>query len=138
MGVLPAASKHALPPPLRHLFDCDNSSILDFYPKDFQVDMNGKRFAWQGVALLPFIDEQRLLDATGPIIASLPPEDKRRNERCVCLSHFHRQEHCSQFAITFKGVLMTVRTCADSSPVARDHGPKEQNFMNLIFYQFGC
>jgi 5'-3' exoribonuclease 2 len=81
MGVLPAASQHALPSPLRHLFDSEDSSILDFYPTDFQVDMNGKRFAWQGVALLPFIDEQRLLDATGPIIASLLNEDRRRNER---------------------------------------------------------
>jgi 5'-3' exoribonuclease 2 len=52
--------------------------------------MNGKRFAWQGVALLPFIDEQRLLDATGPIIASLPPEDRRRNERYAFLYGCHQ------------------------------------------------
>lgn len=82
MGVLPAGSKHALPKQLQPLFDDENSPILDFYPKDFKVDMNGKRFAWQGVALLPFIDEQRLLEATGPIINQLPEEEKRRNQQC--------------------------------------------------------
>src|SRR5690606_11243053 len=39
------------------------SELIDFYPESFEVDLNGKRHAWQGVTLLPFIDETRLIAA---------------------------------------------------------------------------
>lgn len=42
------------------------SLIIDFYPTDFKIDLNGKKFAWQGVALLPFVDEERLFRALEP------------------------------------------------------------------------
>lgn len=58
----------------------EESPIIDFYPEKFDVDMNGKRMAWQGVALLPFIDQQRLLDAMGPRYENLTEDEKRRNK----------------------------------------------------------
>jgi 5'-3' exoribonuclease 2 len=94
MGVFPAGSKHALPKALQPLFDDENSPILDFYPKDFKIDMNGKRFAWQGVALLPFIDETRLLEATQSLIEKLPAAEQRRNQRCASPGMLTRVAQC--------------------------------------------
>jgi 5'-3' exoribonuclease 2 len=37
------------------------SLISDFYPENFVTDTKGKRFAWLGEVLLPFIEENRLL-----------------------------------------------------------------------------
>ena len=39
------------------------SEIIDFYPINFKLDVNGAAFAWMGVNLLPFIDRVRLLKA---------------------------------------------------------------------------
>lgn len=57
----------------------DDSPIIDFYPSTFEIDMNGKKMAWQGVALLPFIDQKRLLDAMALEYPNLSEEEIRRN-----------------------------------------------------------
>lgn len=79
MGVLPAASNHAIPEAFRSLMSDEDSEIIDFYPSDFPIDLNGKKFAWQGVALLPFIDEKRLLDAMATRYPLLSADDVARN-----------------------------------------------------------
>ena len=79
MGVLPAASNHAIPEVFRSLMSDEDSEIIDFYPTEFPLDLNGKKFAWQGVALLPFIDEKRLLDAMATRYPLLSADDVARN-----------------------------------------------------------
>ena len=79
MGVLPAASRQAIPEVFHDLMTDPDSEIIDFYPEDFVVDLNGKKFAWQGVALLPFINSQRLLDAMAKKYPLLPPDVAARN-----------------------------------------------------------
>uniref|UniRef100_A0A8C6M7F8 5'-3' exoribonuclease n=1 Tax=Nothobranchius furzeri TaxID=105023 RepID=A0A8C6M7F8_NOTFU len=78
MSVFPAASGNFLPLSWRNLM-ISNSSIIDFYPDDFAIDLNGKKFAWQGVALLPFVDERRLRAALADVYPDLTPDEERRN-----------------------------------------------------------
>lgn len=80
MGVLPAASNHTIPEVFRDLMTDKDSDILDFYPENFGLDLNGKKFAWQGVALLPFIDEKRLLKAMNKRYPLLSNDEVARNE----------------------------------------------------------
>jgi 5'-3' exoribonuclease 1 len=77
-----------------------NSSILDFYPLEFEQDLNGKKQDWEAIVKIPFIDEKRLLKAMAcklhllehPTVRltyqlsiarehRLTPEEKQRNSR---------------------------------------------------------
>jgi len=43
--------------------------FLQFYPSQFPIDMERKKYSWEGLPIIPFIDEQRLL-------AAIPPDSK--------------------------------------------------------------
>eukprot|EP00624_Nannochloropsis_granulata_P007519 evm.model.NODE_8251_length_22696_cov_22.787495.3 len=80
MAVLPPESADALPLPLARLMTSEDSPIKDFYPRDVEVDPNGKAMPWLWVTLLPFIDEKRLLSTITEVENELSLAEKTRNQ----------------------------------------------------------
>ncbi|KAG1852740.1 exonuclease II [Suillus subluteus] len=79
MGVLPSASMDHVPIAYQDLMYDPNSPILDFYPLEFEQDLNGKKQEWEAIVKIPFIDEQRLLRAMKSREHMLTPDERRRN-----------------------------------------------------------
>lgn len=81
MAVLPPESAQFLPAPMRDLMLQPTSPVVDFYPVDFDTDMNGKRNLWEAVVVVPFIDEKRLLTEVNAIDQEeLSDAERKRDE----------------------------------------------------------
>ncbi|KAK2552969.1 5'-3' exoribonuclease 1 [Acropora cervicornis] len=85
LAVLPAASRQLLPKPFQNLMIMEQSEIIEYYPVNFKTDLNGKQQEWEAVVLIPFIDEQKLLDAMSPLYSRLTEEELNRNKHGPCL-----------------------------------------------------
>ncbi|KAM0788250.1 hypothetical protein ACM66B_001401 [Microbotryomycetes sp. NB124-2] len=79
MGVLPDLSSSHIPLAYRDLMSDPISPIIDFYPVDFQADLNGKKQDWEAVVKIPFIDQNRLLSTMATREPRLTKEERQRN-----------------------------------------------------------
>lgn len=82
MACLPPSSAELLPKPYQWLMKSSKSPIIDFYPNSFTIDMNGKRWPWEAVVLLPFIDSERLISSSRTMVPEslLSESERRRNQ----------------------------------------------------------
>ncbi|WJX50004.1 hypothetical protein P8452_36370 [Trifolium repens] len=79
LSVLPQRSSYALPKAYAQLMLDEESKIFDLFPQNFEVDIEGKRFMWQGICKLPYMDEKRLLAETRELMEGLTETETKRN-----------------------------------------------------------
>ena len=78
MAVFPPANSHLVPDAVGTLLKDPKSELSDLYPLEFDTDKNGFRHEWQGVALLPFVDQDRLISAFKCVWLGKPGEAPTR------------------------------------------------------------
>lgn len=111
MGVLPDRSKKIVPPAYRELMTSPDSPIIDFYPRDFELDMNGKKMEWEAVVRIPFIEEHRLLDALETKQHLLSPEEKERNGFGVSLKFTYSPDIQFVYPSSLPGIFPDLPNC---------------------------
>ena len=111
MGVLPDRSKNIVPTPYHDLMTNPNSPIIDFYPRDFELDMNGKKMEWEAVVKIPFIDERRLLPAMKTKEHLLSEAEKDRNEFGVSLRFAYSPEVEFTYPTSLVGIFPDIPNC---------------------------
>ncbi|XP_065556350.1 5'-3' exoribonuclease 2 homolog [Artemia franciscana] len=115
MAVFPAASRSHVPKPWGELMIDPESDIADFYPSDFMIDLNGKNFAWQGVALLPFVDEKRLKETLKKHEHLLTSQEKKRNTRGEAILYTGNRHKSYRFMRAFYSEGLTEVTVIESA-----------------------
>jgi 5'-3' exoribonuclease 1 len=106
-----------------------NSPIIDFYPEDFELDMNGKKAEWEAIVKIPFIDQERLLKAmacefvvcsfslTSLILCSsarehrLTAEEKQRNGIGTSTRFVYSPDSVSVYPSSLPGFFPAITRC---------------------------
>ena len=88
-----------------------NSPIIDFYPRDFELDLNGKKMDWEAVVKIPFIDEGRLLSAMAPKNEELSPDEKARNGFGVPIKFTYSPDVNFTFPSSLPGIFPDIQSC---------------------------
>jgi 5'-3' exoribonuclease 1 len=111
MGVLPDRSKSIVPKAYHPLMTNEDSPIIDFYPRDFTLDMNGKKQDWEAVVKIPFIQEDRLLKAMATKENDLTPDEKQRNSFGVSLKFTYAKDLDFVYQSSLPGVFPDLPHC---------------------------
>ncbi|PFH61313.1 hypothetical protein XA68_17668 [Ophiocordyceps unilateralis] len=111
MGVLPDRSKSIVPKVYHDLMTNPDSPIIDFYPRDFELDMNGKKMQWEAVVKIPFIDEKRLLTAMASRNELLSDDEKARNGFGVPIKFTFSSDVCFTYPSSLPGIFHEINPC---------------------------
>lgn len=89
----------------------EKSPIIDFYPSEFELDMNGKKMEWEAVVKIPFIDESKLLPAMRTVEHLLTEDEQQRNSFGVTLKFSYSPNVDEVYLSSMPGVFPDIPHC---------------------------
>lgn len=135
LGVLPTASKQFLPEAYQRLMTEASSPLIDYFPENFALDLDGKQHSWEAVVVIPFIDEVKLLSATRACENELSEGDRKQNKHGPHLVFTYTPDIQSPINSTLPGRLPDITlNHTKVTPVSLDayHLPRDKIKKGLI------
>lgn len=88
-----------------------DSPIVDFYPREFELDKSGKKQDWEAVVKIPFIEEDRLLQAMATKEHKLTEDERARNSFGVTLKFSYDPEMDFEYPSSYEGIFPPIKAC---------------------------
>lgn len=79
LAVLPPVSYRCLPEPYWPLLRHPDSILADVFPSKIEIDREGARASWEGIVLIPFMQEEKLIEAYNSVQSQVSEKDHRCN-----------------------------------------------------------
>ena len=112
LAVQPPQSSALLPEPFRWLMTAPHSPLAAFFPDELKVDFEGKRNDWEGVVLLPFLDEHLLKQCIASVPASkLTDAQTARNKPGPLVVFRHAPDGVGDVASTLPRAFPGLHPC---------------------------
>ncbi|OUC39935.1 XRN 5'-3' exonuclease, partial [Trichinella nativa] len=147
LAVLPPSSRKLLPEPyqvcialfLHKIMERTKKLFMNFYayPEDVERDMNGKRYEWECILKLPFIDEEILFVAVYPFNDALKDDEKRRNRFGKCYLYRYSGSHGERRTTTYRSSLPDVFPDIESCTCECTELPIDHFELNETLIKYG-
>eukprot|EP01032_Pedospumella_encystans_P014743 gene14743-16908_t len=105
LACLPAASSGFLPSAYHALMNSPTSPLREFYPTDFETDLNGKKQDYEAVVILPFIDIDQLKQTEANMWATYGNRIKKLTSAELARNTFGAEYVCSMRTMENRHVL---------------------------------
>lgn len=80
LAVLPPMSYRCLPSAYWPLLQSKNSPLSSAFPEHIEIDREGARAPWEGIVIIPFLDEDCLLRAYDSVQCNLSEKEQQSNK----------------------------------------------------------
>jgi 5'-3' exoribonuclease 1 len=108
MVVLPSSSSDLVPVELTPLMTSETSPLQKYYPKEFEIDLAGKKKDWEGIVLLPPITIDDFFVEYRNHIKSVKPSCLKRNIKGKSFVYRYHDESPNTF-MSFYGAIQDCR-----------------------------
>ena len=88
-----------------------NSPIIDFYPLEFEQDMNGKKQDWEAIVKIPFLDANRLVKTMATRESRLTDEERERNSFGNSYTFIYDSTYMQTYPTSSPGFFPDLHNC---------------------------
>lgn len=110
MNILPPSSSNLLPEPLASLLSSCESPLAHLCPTEVSIDFSGKKAEWEGITIVPFMDQTLLTSIYKTFIKKVPDALQKRNKHGTSFRYIFDPMAVSTFKSYYGDIECAVKT----------------------------